>query len=67
MPDDPMDPVDATWIPPEKKIVWCPVHQQPMESCACGRDWSPGTTFVALLLVVVIGIVSLAVAALTVL
>ena len=67
MPDDPIDPVDATWIPEEKKIVWCPVHCEPMESCACGRDWPVGAAAVALLVIAMLGCLSLIVAAFTVL
>jgi hypothetical protein len=31
------DPHDATWIPPTKKIVWCAVCKEDMESCDCQR------------------------------
>ena len=63
MPDDPMDPVDATWIPPEKKIVWCPVHQEPAESCECGREQPSCMAFVIVLIFAILGCLSLVVGA----
>ena len=63
MPDDPMDPVDATWIPPEKTVVWCPVHNMEMESCACGRERPSGTAFVIILIFAILGCLSLVIGA----
>ena len=58
------DPHDATWIPPEKKIVWCPVHQEPMETCDCGRNRPLGALF---LILAMLGCLSLFVGAFMVL
>ena len=57
------DPHDATWIPPEKKIVWCPVHNMDMESCDCGREWPIGAAAVALLILAMLGCLSLVIGA----
>lgn len=46
------DPHDSTWIPPTKKVAWCPVHNEDMETCACGRD--PDINVLATLFILVI-------------
>jgi len=53
------DPHDATWIPPTKRIVWCPVHQEDMETCECGRNGGnvlATLVIIAVTILIVVGI-----------
>ena len=52
--NDPHDTVDATWVPHERNVVWCPVHQEEAESCGCGRDTTPGATIVLAMMIAIL-------------
>ena len=47
------DPHDATWIPQERKIHWCPVCQDEMETCQCDREWN-GPVYILIFAVAVV-------------
>lgn len=54
------DPHDSTWIPPTKRINWCPIHQEDMELCHCGRSEhiDIAGVFVLIVICVIIAILS---------
>ena len=43
------DPHDETWVPHNRKVVWCPVCQDDAETCDCYRSDVNGTIIVLLL------------------
>lgn len=47
------DPHDATWIPQERKVHWCPVCQEEVESCECERKYN-GPVYILLASVVIV-------------
>ena len=40
------DPHDSTWIPPTRKVVWCPVHKEDKETCNCYRSLPSGSSVI---------------------
>ena len=54
------DPHDATWIPYNSKVVRCPVCEDDLETCNCGRFYNGVILFIVwtgiVALIVMIGL-----------